>query len=117
MKFKTTKVLAAMTVAVCASTESYAADDKADTKAIVDAAVRPVMNKYQIPGMEVATAVRGNTYVFDYGVASKETGKHVTPATLFELGSISKTFTVTLASWAQRPCHQAQRHRLHQCRA
>ena len=35
------------------------------------------------------------------GVVSKDTDKPVTAATMFELGSISKTFTVTLTSYAE----------------
>jgi beta-lactamase class C len=59
------------------------------------------MKKYGIPGMAVGLTVRGRHYVFDYGVASKSTGKPIDDATLFEIGSISKTFTASLASYAQ----------------
>ncbi|MGO7624575.1 serine hydrolase, partial [Rhizobium ruizarguesonis] len=38
--------------------------------------------------------------IFYYGVESKDTGRPVSPATMFEMGSISKTFTVTLTSYA-----------------
>jgi beta-lactamase class C len=37
----------------------------------------------------------------DYGVASKSTGKLVDESTLFEIGSITKTFTASLVSYAQ----------------
>jgi beta-lactamase class C len=70
-------------------------------KSAADAAVSPVMKKYGIPGMTVGIVVNGDRYVFNYGVASRETHAPVTDATLFEIGSISKTFTATLASWAQ----------------
>jgi beta-lactamase class C len=63
------------------------------------------MEKYSIPGMAVGLIFGGNLYVLNYGVASKETRKPVTHDTLFELGSISKTFTATLASFAQVTGH------------
>ncbi|MGO8469875.1 serine hydrolase, partial [Rhizobium leguminosarum] len=42
----------------------------------------------------------GQNHIFNYGVDSKYTGRPVTSATMFELGSISKTFTFTLTSYA-----------------
>jgi beta-lactamase class C len=102
MKSRITRVLTAILFSTCALTgSSRAADDKAEVKSVVDAAVRPIMDKYGIPGMAVGITVGGKSYLFDYGVASKETGQPVTSSTIFEVGSISKTFTVTLASWAQ----------------
>jgi beta-lactamase class C len=68
---------------------------------IVNEAIRPVMEENNIPGMAVAVTVRGKRSFFSYGVASKESGQTVTEDTLFEIGSISKTFTATLASYAQ----------------
>ena len=59
------------------------------------------MAKYGIPGMAVGITVAGKSYVFTYGVASTATRQPVTRDTLFEIGSISKTFTATLASYAQ----------------
>lgn len=70
-------------------------------KSIVDAEILPVKQTYGIPGMAVAIIVDGNQYVFNYGVASKVGNKPVSNATMFEVGSISKTFTATLASLAQ----------------
>jgi beta-lactamase class C len=68
---------------------------------VVAAAIKPVMKKYRIPGMAVGLTVAGRTYVFDYGVASMEIRKPVTAGTLFEIGSVSKTLTATLTSYAQ----------------
>lgn len=81
-------------------TQASAADD-AGLKAIADAVIKPVMQKNDIPGLAVAISVNGENHIFTYGVMSKSTGKPVTPQTLFELGSISKTFTVTLSTFAE----------------
>ncbi len=59
------------------------------------------MAKYGVPGMAVAVTIKGRTLFFNYGVASKENGAAVNENTLFELGSISKTLTATLACYAQ----------------
>src|SRR5690242_8210107 len=80
---------------------SAAADEKAVVEKSVAEAVRAVMEQYAIPGMAVGIALNGQTYVFNYGAASKATGKPVDNDTLFEIGSVSKTFTATLASYAQ----------------
>jgi beta-lactamase class C len=83
-----------------ASSPTPAHQDK--LKNIVDRAVQPVMLNYSIAGMAVGITVSGKQYIYNYGVASRATRKPVTNDTLFELGSISKTFTATLASYAQR---------------
>ncbi|MBB2885214.1 MULTISPECIES: class C beta-lactamase [Pseudomonas] len=75
------------------------ADERIET--IVKAAIEPVMQQQKIPGLAVAITVHGQPHYFNYGVASKENGKAVTENTLFEIGSVSKTFTATLAAYAQ----------------
>ena len=77
-----------------------AADDADRMRGIVDGAVRPVMAEYDVPGMAVAVTINSHAYFFNYGVASRESGAPVSEATLFELGSISKTFTATLGAHA-----------------
>ncbi|BCX69479.1 class C beta-lactamase [Pseudomonas izuensis] len=69
-------------------------------ESIVNAAIKPVMQQEQIPGMAIAITVNGQAHYFNYGVASKETGTAVNENTLFEIGSVSKTFTTTLAAYA-----------------
>jgi len=86
---------------VMTATASDAAPEQTAIKQQVDAAVIPVMKKHNIAGMAVGVIAQGNTYFFNYGVASRQTAEAVTSSTLFELGSISKTFTATLASYAQ----------------
>ena len=102
MKSRTTRFTAAIFFAVCGTAAvSHAADRSQDAiKRVVGRAIQPMMSQYGIPGMEVGVVVAGKPYVFSYGVASKETRQHVTRDTLFEIGSVTKTFTATLASYA-----------------
>ncbi|PJI43791.1 class C beta-lactamase [Ferrovibrio sp.] len=81
----------------CAST-AQAAD--ADLRNIVDRAFRPLLQAHDVPGMAVAITASGRTEIVTYGVASKESKAPVTPDTLFELGSVSKTFTGILGGYA-----------------
>lgn len=76
-------------------------DQQNKIKTVVDRAVQPVMLNYSIAGMAVGLTIAGKSYVFNYGVASRAPRRPVTDQTLFELGSISKTFTATLALDAQ----------------
>ncbi|SCK05753.1 class C beta-lactamase [Vogesella sp. LIG4] len=103
MKFSATSRLATVFFALCATTTAtLAADSPQDAiRSAVDRTIQPVMTKYRIAGMAVGVITGGNTYVFNYGVVSMKSGKPVTRDTLFELGSVSKTFTATLASYAQ----------------
>ncbi|HCE3811874.1 TPA: PDC family class C beta-lactamase [Pseudomonas aeruginosa] len=84
-----------------ATTPAIADEAPADRlKALVDAAVQPVMKANDIPGLAVAISLKGEPHYFSYGLASKEDGRRVTPETLFEIGSVSKTFTAPLAGYA-----------------
>jgi beta-lactamase class C len=81
---------------------SHAVDGSEDRiRSAVDDAIRPVMVRDNIHGMAVGITVGGKLRVFNYGVASTKARKPVTGDTLFELGSVTKTFTATLTSWAQ----------------
>lgn len=62
--------------------------------------VDALMREHGIAGLAIATTQRGKQAFHNFGVASKATGQAVSSQTLFEIGSISKTFTALLASHA-----------------
>ncbi len=68
---------------------------------VVESSYRPLLAQYDVPGIAVAVTVNGHEYYFSYGLASRETNIPVTKDTIFEIGSLSKTFTATLATYAQ----------------
>lgn len=70
-------------------------------KAVIDQQFKPLLAQYNIPGLAVAVTLNGQHYFVNYGVASKQSLQPVRNDTLFELGSVSKTFNATLAGYAQ----------------
>lgn len=81
--------------------EGHAARSSGELDRIVAKAIRPLMKKHDVPGMAVGIIVQGKRHFYNFGVASKERGQKVSEDTLFEIGSISKTFTATLGAHAQ----------------
>lgn len=74
---------------------------KDSTEIAVDSLVQPVLREYAIPGMAIGVTINGKRFYYNFGVAAKNTSREITNETLFEIGSISKTFTATLAGYAQ----------------
>ncbi|WP_348648938.1 class C beta-lactamase [Rhizobium sp. P38BS-XIX] len=85
----------------CYGVTAYASDseDQQRLEKIVDTTIAPLMKDNDVPGLAVGVIVKGRRYTFNYGVASKETDQKVTDDTIFELGSLSKTFTAALGSY------------------
>ncbi|TEA80308.1 beta-lactamase [Allopusillimonas ginsengisoli] len=61
-----------------------------------------VIKEYKIPGLVVGVTRNGQHSFYATGLASRADNRPVTPDTLFELGSISKVFNVTLAALAEQ---------------
>lgn len=70
-------------------------------KSVVDECAKRLMNEYDIPGLAIAVTIDGKRYFYNYGFADESKGSLVTNDTIFELGSISKTFAATLTGYAQ----------------
>ncbi|WP_250455657.1 class C beta-lactamase [Caballeronia sp. ATUFL_M2_KS44] len=107
MKLSTLNLLAAAVLSACSIPvfSQTPVPPRDDIEHLVDTTITPLMQRDGIAGMAVGIVANGETRVFGYGLASKETGKPVTRDTLFELGSVSKTFTATLAEYAQLNGH------------
>jgi len=107
MKPKYTHYLAPMLIFACTAVNaSFAAEgDGNRIREVVDEVIEPMMREHGVPGMAVGIVTPDGHQVFHYGVASKTDERPVTDETLFEVGSISKTFTATLASYAQIKGH------------
>jgi beta-lactamase class C len=69
--------------------------------AVIRDAVEPILKQYDVAGMSVAVTHKKQQLFFNFGVASKESGAKVTENTIFEIGSISKIFTATMAAYAE----------------
>lgn len=95
-------LIAALSVACSPEPDSAPPGDTAEQlRGVVDAAIQPVLDAHDIPGMAVALTLDGQVYFYNYGVAELATGKPVTENTLFEVGSVSKTVAAAMTTYAQ----------------
>lgn len=79
---------------------SFAQAAGQDSISQVDLEINSLMDKHNISGMAVAIIRPGETSIFNYGMDAPINGSLVNDKTLFEIGSLSKPFTATLASIA-----------------
>ncbi|MDH0300871.1 MULTISPECIES: class C beta-lactamase [unclassified Pseudomonas] len=71
-----------------------------ELQSTVDGVIQPLMREQNIHGMAVAVYANGQARYFSYGWANKADQQAVSHDTLFEVGSVSKTYTATLAALA-----------------
>jgi len=64
----------------------------------VDAVAREYINKVNTAGISIGLYRDGALYIYNYGATQKK-GKLPTEFTIYELGSITKTFTATLLAY------------------
>lgn len=67
---------------------------------VVTQSFKPLMDEYGVAGMAIGIIYNGRSYENYYGVRSKDTNESVNSQTLFELGSLSKTFTAVSGTYA-----------------
>jgi CubicO group peptidase (beta-lactamase class C family) len=97
-KRRPTLLIAALAIVLTVSGRTWALTPEADDKLV--AAIDKVVQKNGIPGEDPGVAVlihQPGRLLFQkgYGLANLKTKKPITPQTLFELASVSKTFTAT----------------------
>ncbi|APQ12653.1 class C beta-lactamase [Pseudomonas oryzihabitans] len=66
----------------------------------IRAAARAVMTEQDIPGLAIGVSAPGLRRLYYFGTADRRSGQPVDAATLFEIGSLSKTYTATLGAYA-----------------
>nr|WP_114699272.1 extended-spectrum class C beta-lactamase ADC-180 [Acinetobacter baumannii]AXC08552.1 class C beta-lactamase ADC-180 [Acinetobacter baumannii] len=85
------------------STSIYADNTPKDQeiKKLVDQNFKPLLEKYDVPGMAVGVIQNNKKYEMYYGLQSVQDKKAVNSNTIFELGSVSKLFTATAGGYAK----------------
>lgn len=95
--FLSAALLTSITMPALGQTSAYSETIKQE----VDKQAELLMKEYNIPGMTFGLTLDGKAYFYNYGLANQQLKQFVTENTMFELGSVSKTFAATLASYAE----------------
>jgi len=66
----------------------------------VRGAAKALMAEQDIPGLAIGVSAPGLRRLYYFGTVDRRSGQSVDAATLFEIGSLSKTYTATLAGYA-----------------
>ena len=93
--------LTALLTASLLSGTVHAAGNNDHLKSTVDQQAKLLMNEHNISGMAFGIIIDGKSHFYHYGLADKKAKTPVSENTIFELGSISKTFAATLASYSE----------------
>lgn len=106
MKISSQKPLTSLVFSLLAATlfiseTAQAACSDACLKSKVDEQAKQLMVSHNIPGMAFGVIIDGKSHFYNYGLADTQRNKPVSEDTIFELGSVSKTFTATLANYAE----------------
>jgi CubicO group peptidase (beta-lactamase class C family) len=72
---------------------------KSTNDKIVDSVVRRYIQKSNTVGLSIGLIKDGKTTIYNYGETKSGNDKLPTANTIFEIGSISKTFTATILAW------------------
>ena len=80
---------------------SEVSQDEKNIEKVVTQSFKPLMDEYGVAGMAIGVIYKGKSYEKYYGVRFKDTNESVNGQTLFELGSLSKTFTAISGTYAK----------------
>lgn len=80
-------------LAVLVQSGSLSADS---TASLIHRFISHYQQKHQVPGVLVVLYDKGSLSYFSFGVANEQTKQPITAKTIFELGSITKSFTAIL---------------------
>lgn len=85
------------------NTSVYAENTSKDQeiKKLVDQNFKPLLEKYNVPGMAIGVIQNNKKYEMYYGLRSVQDNQSVDSNTIFELGSVSKLFTATAGGYAK----------------